>query len=64
MVALFDGEITSVVDSKHAVGITSKYGMELLIHVGVDTVKMNGKGFHTLVSEGDMVKAGDELIRF
>lgn len=39
-------------------------GMEVLIHVGVDTVKMNGKGFHTLVSEGDMVKAGDELIRF
>ncbi|MCD8161735.1 MAG: glucose PTS transporter subunit IIA [Clostridiales bacterium] len=64
VVAPFDGEITSVVDSKHAVGIASKDGMELLIHVGVDTVKMNGKGFHTLVSEGDMVKAGDELIRF
>ncbi|MCC8076049.1 MAG: beta-glucoside-specific PTS transporter subunit IIABC [Clostridiales bacterium] len=64
VVAPFDGEITSVVDSKHAVGIASRDGMELLIHVGVDTVKMNGKGFQTLVKEGDEVKAGQELIRF
>ncbi len=64
VVAPFDGVISSVVDSKHAVGITSGDGIEVLIHVGVDTVKMNGKGFHTLVSEGDTVKAGDDLIRF
>ena len=63
VVAPFDGEITSVADSKHAVGLESG-GMELLIHVGVDTVAMNGDGFNCLVAEGDKVKAGQPLIRF
>ena len=61
--APFDGEITSVADSKHAVGLEHN-GMELLIHVGVDTVAMNGDGFNCLVKEGDQVKAGQPLIRF
>ena len=61
--APFDGEITSVAESKHAVGLESN-GMEMLIHVGVDTVAMNGDGFDCLVSEGDQVKAGQPLIRF
>ena len=64
VLAPFDGEIVSVVDSKHAVGIKSKDGVELLIHVGIDTVKMNGEGFTTFVNEGDKVKAGDKLIHF
>ncbi len=63
VVAPFDGEITSVAESKHAVGIESN-GMELLIHVGVDTVAMNGDGFNCLVHEGDKVKAGQPLIQF
>ena len=63
VVAPFDGEITSVADSKHAVGLSAN-DMELLIHVGVDTVAMNGDGFQCLVSEGDQVKAGQPLIRF
>ena len=63
VVAPFDGEITSVADSKHAVGIAAN-DMELLIHVGVDTVAMNGDGFDCLVKEGDQVKAGQPLIRF
>ena len=63
VVAPFDGTITSVAESKHAVGIESN-GMEMLIHVGVDTVKMNGEGFTCLVKEDETVKAGQPLIRF
>lgn len=64
VVAPFDGEISSVTDTKHAVGVTSPDGMELLIHVGVDTVAMNGDGFECFVQEGQKVKAGDKLITF
>ncbi len=63
VVAPFDGEISSVAESKHAVGVSAN-DMELLIHVGVDTVNMNGDGFTCLVNEGDQVKAGQPLIRF
>ena len=63
VVAPFDGTISSVAESKHAVGIEAN-DMELLIHVGVDTVNMNGDGFTCLVNEGDTVKAGQPLIRF
>ena len=62
--APFDGEISSVTETRHAIGITGPGGMELLIHVGVDTVKMNGDGFTVLVSEGDKVKAGQKLMTF
>ena len=62
--APFDGEISSVTDTQHAVGVSSPDGMELLIHVGVDTVAMKGDGFQCLVQEGQQVKAGDPLIRF
>ena len=64
VVAPFDGEISSVTDTHHAVGVTSPDGMELLIHVGVDTVAMNGEGFRCFVQEGQQVKAGDKLIAF
>lgn len=64
VVAPFDGTISSLVDTKHAVGITSKDGMEVVVHVGVDTVKMKGEGFETCVKEGDVVKAGQDLIVF
>ena len=63
VVAPFDGTISSVAESHHAVGIEGN-GMELLIHVGVDTVQMNGDGFTCLVKEGDAVKVGQPLIRF
>ncbi len=63
VVAPFDGTISSVAESQHAVGIESN-GMEMLIHVGVDTVNMQGDGFTCLVKEGDEVKAGQPLIRF
>lgn len=64
VVAPFDGEISSVTDTRHAVGVTSPDGMELLIHVGVDTVAMQGDGFECFVQEGQQVKAGDRLIAF
>ena len=64
ILAPFDGEISSVTDTKHAVGISSPDGIELLIHVGVDTVAMNGDGFECPVQEGQKVKAGEVLIRF
>lgn len=60
----FDGEITSVVDTGHAVGLTSSDGVELLIHVGVDTVKMQGDGFQVFVTEGQKVKTGEKLLKF
>ena len=64
VVAPFDGEISSVTETHHAVGVTSPDGMELLIHVGVDTVAMQGDGFRCFVQEGQQVKAGDKLIAF
>lgn len=64
VVAPFDGEISSVTDTHHAVGISSPDGMEVLIHVGVDTVAMNGDGFTCFVQEGQKVRAGDKLIAF
>ena len=63
VVAPFDGTISSVAESQHAVGVEAN-GMEMLIHVGVDTVNMQGDGFTCLVKEGDEVKAGQPLIRF
>ena len=62
--APMDGEISSVADSKHAVGITGDNDQELLIHVGVDTVEMKGDGFNTLVEEGDKVKKGQKIMEF
>lgn len=59
-----DGVISTVAETKHAVGISGAKDMELLIHVGVDTVKMNGQGFKVLVSEEQPVKKGDRLMEF
>lgn len=65
VVAPADATVNAVMaDTGHACGLTFANGMELLIHVGVDTVDMNGDGFTMLVEEGQEVKAGTELIRF
>lgn len=64
VVAPFDGEISSVTDTKHAIGITGPADMEVLIHVGVDTVNMKGDGFELLVEAGQKVKAGQKLMTF
>ena len=64
VVAPFDGKITVVMDTKHAVGITSNNGIEVLIHVGMDTVQLNGKYYQTHVKVDDEVKKGDLLLTF
>ncbi|MCR4817891.1 MAG: PTS glucose transporter subunit IIA [Fretibacterium sp.] len=62
--APFDGEVSSLANGSHAIGIMGPGGMELLIHVGVDTVEMKGDGFEPLVKEGDRVKKGQKLMTF
>lgn len=62
--APFTGTVSQVADTGHAIGLTSDDGMELLIHVGVDTVDMNGKGFSPKVKVGDDVQAGQLLMTF
>lgn len=62
--APYDGEISSVAESKHAIGITGANDQELLIHVGIDTVEMNGDGFVPYVKEGDKVKKGQPILKF
>lgn len=64
LVAPTDGEISSTFETHHAVGMTTADGAELLMHIGIDTVKLGGKHFTCLVNEGDKVKKGQPLIRF
>ncbi|MBE6074663.1 MAG: protein-N(pi)-phosphohistidine--sugar phosphotransferase [Selenomonas ruminantium] len=59
-----DGEITVLFETKHAIGIRSAEGAEILIHVGLDTVKLNGEHFEAKVAQGDMVKKGQLLLEF
>ena len=59
-----DGEVLFVFPSKHAVGIKTTDGFEILIHIGINTVELNGEGFEAFVASGDKVKKGDKLISF
>ncbi|MED4271509.1 glucose-specific PTS transporter subunit IIBC [Geobacillus stearothermophilus] len=63
VVSPVDGKIINVFPTKHAIGIQSAGGHEILIHVGIDTVKLNGQGFEALVKEGDEVKKGQPILR-
>lgn len=63
-VAPVAGTISMVFETKHAIGITSDNGVEILIHIGLDTVQLNGKYYTTHVNTGDHVKAGDLLVEF
>ena len=58
------GVVSMVFPTGHAVGLTREDGMELLIHIGVDTVNLNGAGFHVHVKQGSKVKQGDILVSF
>lgn len=59
-----NGKVTALFDTGHAIGITTDLGTEILIHIGIDTVEMNGQGFTKLVENGDTVQAGQDLIQF
>ena len=64
VVAPFDGEIAMFFDTKHAIGLVSESGTEILIHVGINTVELNGKHFRALKESGAKVKAGERLLEF
>ena len=59
-----EGTISAVFPTGHAVGFTTDNGLEVLVHIGIDTVKLEGKYFTAHVKEGDMVKTGDLLVEF
>jgi glucose-specific phosphotransferase system IIA component len=62
--APFNGKIDMVFDTKHAIGLSSEDGVELLIHIGIDTVQLNGKYYDVHVKNGDVIKEGDLLAEF
>ncbi len=64
VVAPFDGKVATLFRTFHAIGLESREGIEVLIHVGIDTVQLNGEGFKAFVKEGDQVKKGQVLLEF
>jgi len=64
IVAPIDAEVLQVFPTKHAVGLKTAHNTEILIHIGLETVSMNGEGFEAHVKEGDRVKKGDTLVTF
>lgn len=62
--APFDGEVLVAFPTGHAIGLKSNNGTELLIHIGIDTVEMNGDGFELKVRQGDKIRKGQELVKF
>jgi phosphocarrier protein FPr/phosphocarrier protein len=64
LIAPCAGEIMTLPASAHAVSIRTAQGVDVLVHIGIDTVRLGGRGFEARVRPGAMVRAGDELIRF
>lgn len=64
VIAPFSGEVASLFSTRHAIGLLSDSGIEILIHVGIDTVKLNGEHFTAHVKEGDKIHPGELLITF
>lgn len=64
VVAPLSGVAESVFPTGHAVGIKTKDGIECIVHIGLDTVELNGEGFKTLINQGEKIKAGQPMIQF
>ena len=58
-----EGTVTMIYETQHAIGIQTDLGTDILIHIGIDTVQLNGQGFESLIQEGARVKAGDPLAK-
>lgn len=63
IVAPADGELTMLFGTKHAFGMTLDKGVQILVHIGLDTVSLNGEGFTALKNQGDMVKKGEPIVK-
>lgn len=64
LVSPADAIVKRLFHTHHAIGLTTTNGIDILLHIGIETIKMNGKGFFPLVEEGDRIRAGDPLIHF
>ncbi|PNZ66467.1 PTS glucose transporter subunit IIA [Staphylococcus croceilyticus] len=64
VVSPIEGKVDNVFPTKHAIGLKAENGLELLVHIGLDTVQLDGQGFEILVNSGDTVKVGDPLLKF
>ncbi|MDK7949265.1 PTS sugar transporter subunit IIA [Staphylococcus lugdunensis] len=64
VVSPIEGKVDNVFPTKHAIGLKADNGLELLVHIGLDTVQLDGEGFEVLVSSGDTVQVGDPLVKF
>ncbi|MBI5975466.1 PTS sugar transporter subunit IIA [Staphylococcus canis] len=64
VVSPINGTVDNVFPTKHAIGLKTDNGLEILVHIGIDTVQLNGEGFEMLVNSGDKVNVGDELLKF
>lgn len=64
VVAPFDAEVVQLFPTKHAIGLRGKSGLEILIHIGLETVALKGEGFEAHIKQGDQVKIGDKLVTF
>ncbi|BGE82437.1 PTS sugar transporter subunit IIA [Staphylococcus petrasii] len=64
VVSPIEGKVDNVFPTKHAIGLKADNGLELLVHIGLDTVQLDGQGFEILVNSGDTVKVGDPLLKF
>ena len=64
VVSPIEGKVDNVFPTKHAIGLKANNGLELLVHIGLDTVQLDGEGFEVLVNSGDTVQVGDPLVKF